>query len=656
MAPLTKDTPRSSARKRNQVSYKENEENEEPVSTNDNQQQGKKRKLKALEDETPVKQESAKMLDSGSKTQCLLCASEVEGGLKEARFHYTICLLNEGSFSLLEAYKERGAAGEKIYTCLFSEEGCTKKKYNHRNFCIHMATSHGFDSVAQIMARHPHPGMKLVLQSLFPEHSLVKESPAAKQHLLEVENQDENQVEDNSLDEASVPLKPDPSPAMVVKPMVLTSPGPARRKPGPKPKMKQGVTNTRSASPAKPNQMISTFFSPSRSTAVRPSEEEENVDEPSEPIPVEKPPAIRQRGPASRTGLAAASKSSTRSSTASSTNIKSSTGSIASLSDVQPTSETLSVAQESDAPTDNAKQRELYSLFQRYIPNAPPAPSGDIKEFPEKSHICQICKGQGQAGKEGRCLKRGPVHLSTTMYHYAACFYSERNLAFMIDPGRNNIRQDDGTQDEFGQRFKYKCPFTECEKNTGRKIAQMGFKEYAIHIAVRHYVMESLMAEIKTPEMADILEEVVAVRHARGEQVVEIPEVIVEELHTCLICEGETKEGRDLSFQGIKRAGLRYHYASCLYDTNVYLAKYPPGESNRDKEGQVKDTMGAEMKYQCSSNGCSLSRKRKPMGYKEHCIHMSNEHGGLEEVLLEHSRPEVRAVGAKLLATKQGAK
>ena len=25
-------------------------------------------------------------------------------------------------------------------------------------------------------------------------------------------------------------------------------------------------------------------------------------------------------------------------------------------------------------------------------------------------------------------------------------------------------------------------------------------------------------------------------------QVVEIPEVIVEELHTCLICEGETKE------------------------------------------------------------------------------------------------------------------
>ena len=54
---------------------------------------------------------------------------------------------------------------------------------------------------------------------------------------------------------------------------------------------------------------------------------------------------------------------------------------------------------------------------------------------------------------------------------------------------------------------------------------------------------------------------------------VEIPEVVVEELHTCLICEGETKDGRDLSFQGMKRAGLRYHYASCLYDSVIQFLK-----------------------------------------------------------------------------------
>ena len=50
----------------------------------------------------------------------------------------------------------------------------------------------------------------------------------------------------------------------------------------------------------------------------------------------------------------------------------------------------------------------------------------------------------------------------------------------------------------------------------------MGFKEYAIHIAVRHHLMESLMHEIKTPEMADMLEEVMAARHARGEQVISL--------------------------------------------------------------------------------------------------------------------------------------
>jgi len=621
MPPVMKDTPRSSARKRNQVSYKESEEEtsasvNQSIASNDALQQGRKRKLKAMEDEVTAKKvttgaASVKVVEAenGSRTKCLLCAAEVEGGLKEARFHYTICLLNEGSFSLLEDYKDHGKAGDRVFTCLLSGEGCTKKKYNHRNFCIHMATSHGFDSVAQIMARHPHPGMKSVLASLFPDHPLVTESSSTEDHLM-----DEDQDEDLTLEETSAPPVIEPSPA-VQKPIVLKSSGQPKGKPGPKPKStKLGMSNGRPSSPANPK--IDTFFSPKRSTVAQlPSEEEDQVDQPSEPALLK--PASK-RGPASRTSSTAA-------------------------------------AAKVTAPTQPATTKDgLYSIFQDYIVTAAaaPVPSGLPKVFPEKLHTCQVCKGQGQAGKEGRSLKRGPVHLSTSLYHYAACFYTERNLAFMVDAGKDNVRQKDGTQDEYGQRFKYKCPFTECEKNTGRKIAQMGFKEYAIHIAVRHHLMESLMHEIKTPEMADMLEEVMAARHARGEQVVEIPEVVVEELHTCLICEGETKDGRDLSFQGMKRAGLRYHYASCLYDSNIYLAKYPPGEANQDSQGQVKDVMGAEMKYQCSSNGCSVARKRKQMGYKEHCIHMSNEHGGLEEVLAEHPRPEVRAVAAKLEATK----
>merc|ERR1719500_2676896 len=356
------DTPRSSARKRNQESE---EENAAQADSNDSQQQGRKRKLKALEDEASSKKAtdglaSVEAAQVENETKCLLCAAEVEGGLKEARFHYTICLLNEGSFSLLEDYKDNGQAGDRVYTCLLSDEGCTKKKYNHRNFCIHMATSHGFDSVAQIMARHPHPGMKKVLASLFPEHPLVTESSSATEGLLV----DEEQDEDLPLEETSVPppvLEPSP---VVEKPLTLKPSGLPRGKPGPKPKSaKQG----RSSSPANPK--ISTFFSPKRSAGVLPSEEEEQVDEPSEPI-VQKP-----RGPASRTGSTAAS-------------AKSAT----------PTT------------VETASQSGMHPIFQNYIATAAaaPVPSGPPKVFPEKLHTCQVCKGKGSAGKEGRCLKRRP--------------------------------------------------------------------------------------------------------------------------------------------------------------------------------------------------------------------------------------------------------
>merc|ERR1719430_1624895 len=201
------------------------------------------------------------------------------------------------------------------------------------------------------MARHPHPGMKTVLASLFPDHPLVTESSSATENLLV----EEEQEEELSLEETAVPLVLEPSPAEE-KPLILKSSGLPRGKPGPKPKsMKQG----RSSSPANPK--ISTFFSPKRSAGVLPSEEEEQVDEPSEPI-VQKP-----RGPASRTGSTAAS------------------------------------ARSATTTTDkSATQSGMHPLFRNYIATAAaaPVPSGPPKVFPEKMHTCQVCKGKGQAGKE----------------------------------------------------------------------------------------------------------------------------------------------------------------------------------------------------------------------------------------------------------------
>ena len=131
---------------------------------------------------------------------------------------------------------------------------------------------------------------------------------------------------------------------MLNKDWSISPSGLPRGKPGPKPKSaKQGW----SSSPANPK--ISTFFSPKRSAVVLPSEEEEQVDEPSEPI-VQKP-----RGPASRTGSTAAS-------------AKSAT----------PTT------------VETASQSGMHPIFQNYIATAAaaPVPSGPPKVISCQSNSC----------------------------------------------------------------------------------------------------------------------------------------------------------------------------------------------------------------------------------------------------------------------------
>ena len=68
-------------------------------------------------------------------------------------------------------------------------------------------------------------------------------------------------------------------------------------------------------------------------------------------------------------------------------------------------------------------------------------------------------------------------------------------------------------------------------------------------------------------------------REAEGGVIEDIPELRVEELHTCLICQGEDKEGKSMSLDRENLFQTRYHYASCFYDTGVYFTKYPPGQS-----------------------------------------------------------------------------
>lgn len=73
-----------------------------------------------------------------------------------------------------------------------------------------------------------------------------------------------------------------------------------------------------------------------------------------------------------------------------------------------------------------------------------------------------------------------------------------------MPPGAANTAAAGEVVDEFGNRFKYKCPFAACEKNTGRRVLTMGFKEFAIHAAVKHHLIERLMREAG-PEFEELV-------------------------------------------------------------------------------------------------------------------------------------------------------
>jgi len=268
-------------------------------------------------------------------------------------------------------------------------------------------------------------------------------------------------------------------------------------------------------------------------------------------------------------------------------------------------------------------------------------------------HDCVIC-----GKKEGRNLKLGPEGISDLKYHYAVCYYEDdgvnRYRPYM-DPGQLNTNEDGSIIEEYGARFKYLCPFKDCAKNKARE-KRMGFKEFCIHSGMAHNLVERVMEE-DVDNGRDQLEPVLEAiaRERKGAPVLEIPSVPVEEVHTCYVCKGKDKttgkDDREAKYLSLTDnvSRTRYHYAQCIFDTGVYQPKYPPGPENTDENGEVKDLLGREIKYSCRVQGCSQKRM---MGYKEFCIHMGNEHGGLDEVLAEDDRPEVRAMGLRIVKTK----
>ena len=227
----------------------------------------------------------------------------------------------------------------------------------------------------------------------------------------------------------------------------------------------------------------------------------------------------------------------------------------------------------------------------------------------DKVHTCLLCET-----RDGRNLSFGSG-LSELRNHYSVCFYNRGQFVGVADPGEENRDPETGkAMDEYGRKFRYKCSVSGCERNKS-KAKTCGFKEWVIHAGVAHHLVEKVMereAEKNLP-MMEVLNAVRASREAQDIALEEMPRPHIEEIHNCLICEGKDRDGLNLSLDPNKLWAIRYHYASCFFDSGIYLTlggAYLPGEENVKEDGKTpRDMLGQEVRYRCIEQGCTMKRQ-----------------------------------------------
>ena len=130
----------------------------------------------------------------------------------------------------------------------------------------------------------------------------------------------------------------------------------------------------------------------------------------------------------------------------------------------------------------------------------------------------------------------------------------------------------------------------------------------------------------------------------------------VEEIHTCLVCNGKTPDGRvdkeasNLSFREIKR--LREHYSRHLYSEGKLFPHVPAESENVDADGKVIDEFGSKYKYNCDVKNCWKSKK-PACGYKEMALHNAAEHEILEKALAADERPALKRLLEQIQEAKE---
>ena len=122
----------------------------------------------------------------------------------------------------------------------------------------------------------------------------------------------------------------------------------------------------------------------------------------------------------------------------------------------------------------------------------------------------------------------------------------------------------------------------------------------------------------------------------------------VEEIHTCLICNGKKdgkidKEASELSFANSKIKKLKEHYSKHFYTEGRIVRAFPPEENNIDTDGKIIDEFGKQFIYKCEEENCWKSKiKKQGFGYKEIALHHAAEHGLFEKIARCDEREKIR--------------
>ena len=122
----------------------------------------------------------------------------------------------------------------------------------------------------------------------------------------------------------------------------------------------------------------------------------------------------------------------------------------------------------------------------------------------------------------------------------------------------------------------------------------------------------------------------------------------VEEIHTCLICNGKKdgkidKQASELSFADSKIKKLKEHYSKHFYTEGRIVRAFPPEENNIDTDGKIIDEFGKQFIYKCEEDNCWKSKiKKQGFGYKEIALHHAAEHGLFEKIARSDEREKIR--------------